>query len=273
MLALATRCGWIGINEQLGLDVTEMGSRVQALTGVEDKLRQQIKDFIQAVQPAWANLVPAGRAEALPFMPEAARQCFREAGLVESPPSDAVISWWDHLSAAARGRVSDYLAQVGRAGERCSIKFEENRVGRRPKWQSIESNKSGFDLLSVFEASDPLELQIEVKASERPIPYAAFHVSRNEWEVATISERFVFHVWSLTQSGKKLAILRPSEIESHIPTENGEGKWESVVIPFKAFAAVFNRIANPVFTSPMMRKGIRESEDQNRVRLADARAA
>ena len=94
VLALATRCGWIGINEHLGLDVTEMGRKVQSLPDVEEKLRQQIKDFIQAVQPAWANLVPAGRAESLPFMPEPARQCFVEAGLGASPPSDAVISWW-----------------------------------------------------------------------------------------------------------------------------------------------------------------------------------
>src|SRR5258707_14997681 len=57
VLALSTRCGWIGINEQLGLDVTEMGSTVHGLATAEDKLRQQIKDFIQTVQPAWAKLI------------------------------------------------------------------------------------------------------------------------------------------------------------------------------------------------------------------------
>src|SRR5262249_16804417 len=79
VLTLSTRCGWIGINEQLGLDVTEMGRKVQDSPTVEDKLRQQIKDFIQAVQPSWASLLPKGRAEALPFMPPSARQCFFEA--------------------------------------------------------------------------------------------------------------------------------------------------------------------------------------------------
>jgi len=33
VLALATRCGWIGINEQLGLGVTDMGRKVQELPG------------------------------------------------------------------------------------------------------------------------------------------------------------------------------------------------------------------------------------------------
>jgi hypothetical protein len=39
------------------------------------------------------------------------------------------------------------------------------------------------------EASSPADLQIEVKASERPISFADFHVSRNEWEVAQNAER------------------------------------------------------------------------------------
>jgi len=225
VLALSTRCGWIGINEQLGLDVTDMGRKVQSLHSVEERLRQQIKDFIQSVQPAWAKLLPAGRAEALPFMPEAARQCFTEAGLGGSPPNDAVIAWWDDLAAAARGRVADYLAQVGRAGERCSIRFEEGRVGCRPQWHSIESNKSGFDLLSLVSADDDADLQIEVKGSERPVSSATFHISRNEWEVAESAERYVFHLWSMTESAKKLAVLTPQQVKAHVPTENGDGRW------------------------------------------------
>jgi hypothetical protein len=243
VLALATRCGWIGINEQLGLDVTDMGRKVQALPGAEAKLRQQIRDFIQAVQPPWAKLIPAGRAEALPFMPPSARQCFYESELDREPPSDEVVAWWDELASAARGRAADYLSEVGRAGERCSILYEESRVGRRPNWHSIETNKSGYDLLSIAESSDPSDLQIEVKASERPISFAQFHVSRNEWEVARNADRYVFHLWSLASSGRQLAILHPDDVATHIPTERGQGEWESVVIPFAAFAHGFKRTA------------------------------
>jgi hypothetical protein len=172
-------------------------------------------------------------------MPSPARQCFYEAALDQEPPGDEIISWWDDLAAAARGRTADYLAAVGRAGERCSIAYEESRVGRRPQWCSIESNKSGYDLLSVADASDPAELQIEVKASERPISYADFHVSRNEWEVAQSAERYVFHLWSLTPTNKKLAVLSPEEVLAHVPTENGRGQWESVIIPFSVFGDMF----------------------------------
>ena len=243
VLVLATRCGWIGINEQLGLDVTDMGRKVQALPSAEAKLRQQIRDFIQAVQPPWAKLIPAGRAEAMPFMPPSARQCFYESELDKVPPSDEVVAWWDELASAARGRAADYLTEVGRAGERCSIAYEESRVGRRPSWHSLESNKSGYDLLSITETSDPSHLQIEVKASERPISFADFHVTRNEWEVAQTSERYVFHLWSLAASGKRLAVLSPEQVASHIPTEIGKGRWETVVIPFNAFGNDFRAVS------------------------------
>lgn len=242
VLSLSTRCGWIGVNEQLGLDVTDMGRKIQALPSAEDKLRQQIKDFIQSVQPAWAKLLPAGRSESLPFMPEPARQCFAEAGLNSSPPSDAVIAWWDDLAAAARGRVSDYMAQVGRAGERCSIAYEERRVGRRPNWCSIESNRCGFDLLSSRDTHDLSEIQIEVKASERSVASASFHISRNEWEVAACSESYVFHLWSMSESGFRLAILSPNVIEGHVPMEKGLGRWESLEIPFRVFESAFSEI-------------------------------
>jgi hypothetical protein len=238
VLALSTRCGWIGINEQLGLSVTDMGQRVQTMPNVEDKLRQQIKDYIQAVQPAWAKLLPAGRAEALPFMPEPARQCFSEAGLTSFPPADAAISWWDDLTAAARGRLADYLAQVGREGERSSIAYEFQRIGRHPEWHSIESNRSGFDSLSCKDVNDHTELQIEVKASEQPPSAASFYLTRNEWDIAITAPGYVFHIWSLTTE-RKLAILSPTQMEEHVPVEKGSGRWETLRIPFKIFASSF----------------------------------
>ena len=239
VLELSTRCGWIGINEQLGLDVTEMGKKVQSLGSPEQKMRQQIRDFIQTIQPVWARLLPAGRSEALPFMPASAHQCFLEAELCKVPPTDEIIAWWDDIAAAARGRAADFLAQIGRDGERCSIEFEEQRVGRRPSWQSIESNKSGFELLSTVEQEVLAELQIEVKASVQSIRAAAFHLTRNEWSVAQTANRYVLHVWSMTESGKRIAVLTPQQIAAHVPINCGDGEWESVEIPFRAFQGSF----------------------------------
>jgi hypothetical protein len=175
-------------------------------------------------------------------MPENARQCFTEAGLGATPPSDTIIAWWDDLAAAARAKHADSQTLIGREGERCSIRYEEARVSRRPEWHSIESNKSGFDLVSIVSREYPSDLQIEVKASERPVSTATCHVTRNEWEVAVGSDIYLFHLWSMTETGKKLAILTPQEVECHIPTENGEGKWESVEIPFRVFRPWFQEV-------------------------------
>ncbi|HJT36748.1 MAG TPA: DUF3883 domain-containing protein [Pirellulales bacterium] len=242
VLQLSTRCGWIAVNEQLGLEVTEMGRYVQSFQGADAKLRVQIRDFIQAVQPSWTKLLPAGRAESLPFMPEPARQCFREAGLSQRPPTDDVISWWDEMAAAARGRAAVYLAQIGRNGERCSIEFETRRVGRRPHWQSVESNKSGFDVLSMWSRSDPTDLQIEVKASPQHVAAASLHLTRREWEAAQTAVRYLFHIWSITDSAKQLAVLPPLALGAHVPTENGEGRWETIEVPYKSFESEFRLV-------------------------------
>lgn len=242
VLTLSTRCGWINIDEEFALDVTEMGRKVQSLLTVEDKLRQQIKDFIQSVQPAWAKLLPKGRLESLPVMPSDARQCFTEAGLAVNPPTDEVIAWWDDLAAAARGRLADYLAKVGRDGERCSMRYEQERVGRRPIWKSIESNLGGYDLLSLVTREDTSTLQIEVKASEQQVDSASMHITRTEWEVASTGGRYVFHLWSMTDSCKRLAILTPPDVAGHVPTNSGVGRWESVDIPFRAFEDSFQEV-------------------------------
>jgi hypothetical protein len=132
------------------------------------------------------------------------------------------------------------MAYVGRQGERRSLDYEQARVGKRPEWHSIESNKSGFDLLSLKDVGNSTELQIEVKASEQPVASAQFHITRNEWEVAGSAPHYVFHIWSLT-TNPKLAVLTPEIVNEHIPTENGRGKWESVVIPYAAFNSFSRR--------------------------------
>jgi hypothetical protein len=172
-------------------------------------------------------------------MPSDAKQCFTEAGLAVNPPTDEVIAWWDDLAAAARGRLADYLAKVGRDGERCSIGYEQERVGRRPFWKSIESNLSGYDLLSLVTRQDHSTLQIEVKASEQAVDSASTHITRTEWEVASTGGRYVFHLWSMTENGKRLAILTPTDVAAHVPTDSGVGQWESVEIPFRAFEDSF----------------------------------
>ena len=130
-------------------------------------IKQQIekfkKSFFQTPNlPAWAQLTPRGRQETLSALSPEVWQCFAEAGLISSY-SDEIVSWWDALAARARGRKSQLQLEIGRQGERLSIKYEEIRTGKKPAWQAIESNLAGYDIISIVDPSDYRKLQIRSK--------------------------------------------------------------------------------------------------------------
>lgn len=65
----------------------------------------------------------------------------------------------------------------------------------------------------------------------------SMHITRNEWERAMEVENHRFHLWSLKDGeAAKLATLVPEQLAMHVPINTGSGQWESVEIPFKAFA-------------------------------------
>ena len=76
-------------------------------------------------------------------------------------------------------------------------------------------------------------LNIEVKTSNSTWEVASFYISKNEWSVAKSSPNYVFHLWALIPKNK-LYIVSKDVVETHIPSNNGEGTWESVEIPFSA---------------------------------------
>lgn len=139
------------------------------------------------------------------------------------------------MAGLVRGIKSSVLSQTGREGERLSLAYEKDRTGIQPIWQSIESNLSGFDILSCLSDADSAPLQIEVKASENSWNYAEFHLTANEWESATLARNYRFHLWALGKN-PKLAIVPVDQMEKHIPSNAGRGKWETVRIPFSVFS-------------------------------------
>lgn len=124
------------------------------------------------------------------------------------------------------------MTEIGRTGEKLSYEFEKDRTGQYPIWQSVESNLSGFDLLSIVEKSNAKKLRIEVKATTSNLNYAKVHLSKNEWETALASINYIFHLWHINDT-PKLYTTSVEEMNNHIPIDSGEGNWESVEIPFK----------------------------------------
>ena len=161
-------------------------------------------------------------------------QTFVEAGLSSSTDED-VVAFWDAVAARARGQKVDYLARIGRRGERQTLFYETSRTGRSPKWVSVEDNADGYDVLSIVDSKDLRPLSIEVKASTLGLT-GMLHLTRNEWERSLEADSHIFHLWSFVSNNPgDLAIVSTREMESHIPRDLGDGSWEVVEIPFAAF--------------------------------------
>lgn len=234
ILNLCLRCGWVEVDIDSTLKPTARGLELHTNSCFESRLRMQLLDVIVREQPTWANLFPKGRLEASNFLGSDVKQCLTEANLLNTPPTDEVVEWWDDISGKVRGIKSASLNQIGRTGEKLTLAFEENRTKHIPKWQSVDSNLCGYDILSVTSESDKSALQIEVKATERELRVAEFYISQNEWETATLSRNYLFHIW-LIYPKPMLALISPSELSKHIPSNQGDGQWQSVRIPYRVF--------------------------------------
>ena len=231
----ALNCKWIEVIENQILISSE--AEIFAKNFDLQTKRKMLEHFILNTKPSWASLITKGRKECSLFMPVDTFACFREAELFQSTAAD-VVAWWDNISACLRKDQQNRFTQVGRKGELLSLKYEFNRVGQNPKWQSIESNLIGYDLLSKVSKIDSTPLCIEVKTSEEIIENASAHITRKEWNTAINSDHYLFHFWLLSKT-PQLAILSVEMVKSHIPQNIGRGEWESTEIFFKVFEKQF----------------------------------
>ena len=231
VLQVAQDGNWIRVSSDGRILLTPAGEEIAAASEPDAALRLQLRHLILGLRPSWSALLCRGRAEATRYMPADVVQCFQEAGLLDAVTDD-IVEWWDSLSLAARGMLQDAALDTGRRGERLSIEYERKRTGRDPHWQAIESNRSGFDLLSVVSRTDNRPLRIEVKASEAKPANAEFFITRNEWSVAETSKSYLFHLWTLRPS-PRLFVLKPSRLSRHLPVDKGQGQWQEAKVPFQ----------------------------------------
>lgn len=241
----AETCGWVKREDNDKPVLTVRGREILSLDMRElyyESKRVMLTDYILKVMPIWSQRIPFGRVEAIIFMTKDEKACFAEANLLSEHPDLNVVEWWDILANQIRTISSQRKNDVGRAGESNTLCYERNRTASEPKWMSIDSNLLGYDIISHKSESDMTVLLIEVKASTEDVQKAYFHVSANEWNVATTNEAYVFHLWSLSNAIKRLAIVEPHDIKPYIPINNSFGEWESVKIPFSCFANKFIEI-------------------------------
>lgn len=231
ILRVSFKCGWAKVNHNGHIELTERGQEISNFD-YQSALLLQLEDLILNFNPTWASVLVKGRTEAKNFLPPDALQCFKECGLF-GQLTDDLIYFWDKLSLAYRNYSQKRMTEIGRAGEKLSFDREQERTGKIPLWQAIESNLAGFDLLSIIDKDNLQKLKIEVKATTSNMEYAKFHITKNEWNTALASINYIFHLWDIN-STPKLYVVTIKRISEHIPSDKGDGDWESVEIPFQA---------------------------------------
>src|ERR1044072_1713742 len=203
-------------------------------------LRRALAQIVTTLRPQWAKRVFLGRAR---FLSERdridieVRQCFRTAGLLVDQPTDDVVRWWDRLCHDIRGIQNFENFVQGRIAEQKSLAREKERLRQlgivlEPKWQAIEDNTLGYDILSFKAGGEfPTQLLIEVKSSSRNPP--TIIVSRNEWEQAKkAGDSYLFHIWDVRAD--RLYECGVETIRPHIPSDQGEGERTNVAVPIRA---------------------------------------
>lgn len=238
ILQLGVNCHWLN---SIGGDKYQLSSRgieINHMNLYEDKMRHLLKDYIQSYKPTWSRAIYYGRQEFCKIAPPDIVQCLQESELLVEKPDENIIKWWDDISSIFRGYKNKILYDIGRRGELLTIEYEYNRTGFCPKWQSFESNFSGYDILSIISNNNKTPLCIEVKSSENRIQDASMTITSNEWNQAINSTNYKFYLWSLKDK-PKLAIIEYTDVMNHIPDDNGKGKWTSANIPYRIFKDVF----------------------------------
>lgn len=233
ILDVSFRCGWSKLTQSGQIELSSRGSDIVSVD-YKQALLIQLEDLILHFNPVWASLLPRGRTDARNFLPPDALQCFKESGLFDDLTDD-LVKFWDKLTLAYRNYSQKKLTEIGRTGEKLSFAYEKARTGVDPVWQAVESNAAGFDLLSVVSRESQTRLQIEVKSTTSSLNYGTLHITRNEWNTAVSSLNYLFHLWHIGGSENRLFEVRVEQMQEHIPSNNGDGQWETVEIPFKVF--------------------------------------
>jgi len=191
-------------------------------------LRTFLKESIMTIQPEWAFFLYKGRREFFNSSlsireKEDLFSLFHYLDLIEKIDTET-NKWWDELAAFFAPDETKKVEQ-GRLGERLSFEYEWSRTGKKPYWESLYSNFSGYDILSTNEHKS---LKIEVKTC---LSTCSFYVSKREWEEAQKNENYLFHIWLLNPS-HTLYCLPPSVLKPHVPISHRFGTWTEAHFSF-----------------------------------------
>lgn len=199
-----------------------------------------LADVLLLELPEWARLVTLGRGRFIKRLKATEyrdiRSLFRQARLLDEPPTLDDIEWWDALQGDVRSQQSQDAMRRARIAEQLTLEYEVERLKSlgieiAPRWMAIEDNTVGYDILSYSQSEfGPVNRLIEVKSTiASPL---RFNVTRNEWDQASaFGDAFSFHIWDLRPIPPVLYERTVAQVAPHMPTDNENGKWTNALIP------------------------------------------
>jgi Domain of unknown function (DUF3883) len=199
--------------------------------------RECIVASIMAHRPVWVRTISLGRKKFSQKLGGDEQQCFASAGLLDDPPTEKAIFWWDRVSAQTRLMGDEIKMVRARDAEKRSLEFECERlkklgIDRTPTWMSIDDNTAGYDILSFDHGpGGPVARVLEVKSTiASPL---RFYVTRNEWDTCQkMGNAYHFHIWDMKTGN--LFERTAADIAPHIPNDSGKGRWANAEIPVGA---------------------------------------
>lgn len=235
VIQILSSCGFLFEDNAASLHLTDKGRKV-VVAGGQVTTREIVFTLIATFRPKWIRLIPQGRKECLPNLPERVRQCFDEAGLLDQPATRECIEWWGRASRLVRSYGNELSYDTGAKGELLTLEFESRRTGKVPEYVALETTRAGYDVLSVCDSTSDERLRVEVKTSIQRKSEAHFVITENEWVVAESQGNHCFHLWLLTAgTTPRLAVVQVIDVKPHIPINRGSGRWYNTRVPFKQF--------------------------------------
>lgn len=211
----------------------EWMSADQPFDGIPVLFRDTLTVLVKRLSPWWLRISPLGRERVRAALSVNEAQCFEAAGLFSATPTAQILRWWDALAQGVRAEENSKRLAQGRLAEQLTIDYETRRLStlgitNRPRWISLDDNTAGYDVHSYDQGPvDPIAKLIEVKSCGRGVP--EIFLTHNEWETAVErAPHYCFHVWMLPE--ERLIVLTPNEIEAHVPSDRGNGRWQIIKI-------------------------------------------
>lgn len=195
-----------------------------------------IKSVVLNHRPIWSKGMAGGLRRFIKGLDSNDHDVFAAAGLMETPISYDVLTWWDDISGFARLLSNQEKMKQARDAELLTLKYEQKRlkglgIQKKPEWPGLDDNFAGYDVLSYDLAGTNIKNRmIEVKSTiQSPMRII---VTSNEWEKAEkFGDTYFFYIWEMRLATPRLHIRAATDIACHVPLNNGMGKWKTSEIP------------------------------------------